>query len=147
MKWYRKAAEQGNADAQFGLAIVLGGDKLPVPYTNSISDKRLIDIVEGGEWCRKAAEQGHVGAQKLLALCYEEGKGFAVARDAAEAVKWYRKAVDPLSLMERHNLAVPLLRIYEDGRSVVARDATEALETLRGFAHGTRRLQAERRKR
>jgi len=38
------------------------------------------------------AEKGDAQAQCNLGLCYEEGAG--VAKDAAEAVKWYRKAAD-----------------------------------------------------
>jgi hypothetical protein len=57
VKWYRKAAEQGDARAQFalGLAYYLG-EGVPKDYT------------EGIKWNRKAAEQGNGGAKDFLAL-------------------------------------------------------------------------------
>ena len=41
---------------------------------------------------KKAAEQGVAKAQYNLALCYAKGNG--VAKDKAEAVKWFRKAAE-----------------------------------------------------
>ena len=48
VKWFRKAAEQGDADAQFylGWAYVTNGEGVPK------------DEVEAVKWYRKAAEQG-----------------------------------------------------------------------------------------
>ena len=58
-------------------ASVLG---LEVPSDDQIS-----------KW-RKGAEQGNVEAQLLMGDCYDRGKG--VAKNPAEALKWFRKAAD-----------------------------------------------------
>jgi hypothetical protein len=50
VKWYRKAAEQGNANAQHGLGVM---------YHNGFGVER--DDNEATKWFRKAAEQGHYG--------------------------------------------------------------------------------------
>ena len=55
MKWYRKAAEQGLAEAQYNLGQV---------YTKG--DGVAKDMIEAVKWYRKAAEQGHEGAKKAL---------------------------------------------------------------------------------
>lgn len=53
--WYRKAAEQGHAEAQYNLGIMLyTGDGIP-------QDKK-----EGVQWLRKAAAQGYDEAQEYL---------------------------------------------------------------------------------
>ena len=78
-KWFRKAAEQGNAEAQNAL-----GD--------ACSSGQGIgqDYEEAAEWYRKAAEQGIADAQKSLGDLYNDGKG--VEQDQSEATKWYMKA-------------------------------------------------------
>ena len=61
--WYRKAAEQGYAKAQYDLGgFYLFGHGLPVDYAQGIM------------WLRKAAEQGHPSAQTDLAHFYLTGK-------------------------------------------------------------------------
>jgi tetratricopeptide (TPR) repeat protein len=81
VKWYRKAAEQGNAVAQNNMGWC---------YANGIGVDQ--DYAEAAKWYRKAAEQGEAAAQSNLGWCYENGKG--VAQDYAEAVKWYRLAAE-----------------------------------------------------
>lgn len=55
VKWYRKAAEQGDADAQYVLGhCYLNGDGVPQ------------NIEETLKWYTKAAEQGNADAQHLL---------------------------------------------------------------------------------
>ena len=80
-KWYRKAAEQGHADAQCKLGFVYSSDKC-TPQ----------DQAEGTRWYRKAAEQGHADAQVRLGWRYANGQG--VAQDEAEAVRWVRNAAE-----------------------------------------------------
>jgi len=64
IKWYRKAAEQGHADAQFRLGICYGDGKgVPQDYTEAV------------KWLRKAAEQENAHAQFCLGVSYEDGKG------------------------------------------------------------------------
>ena len=80
-KWYRKAADQGDADAQFLLGnIYYDGEGV------------LKDYKEAVRWYRKAAEQGDPNAQDSLGLMYANGEG--VLKDSKEAVKWYRKAAE-----------------------------------------------------
>ncbi|KAK3836728.1 MAG: hypothetical protein J3R72DRAFT_450404 [Linnemannia gamsii] len=43
-------------------------------------------------WCLKAADQGHAMAMFSIGYLYEHGLG--VTRDFANAVRWYRKAVN-----------------------------------------------------
>ncbi len=76
---YRKAAEQGDAAAQYNLGLC---------YCNGEGVEK--NMSEAGKWYRKAAEQGDAYAQCYLGLCY--GKGHGVEKDRPEAVKWLRKA-------------------------------------------------------
>ena len=77
----RKAAEQGDASAQYGL----GG-----AYDNGEGVAQ--DKVEAVKWYRKAAEQGGAEAQYNLGSAYDLGEG--VGKDKVEAVKWWRKAAE-----------------------------------------------------
>ena len=81
VKWYRKAAEQGNAWAEFRLGWCY---KKGYGVSKSWS--------EAVKWYRKAAEQGQVNAQHNLGWCYQNGEG--VTQSYSEAVKWYRKAAE-----------------------------------------------------
>ena len=79
MKWYRKAAEQGYAQAQHNLgAIYDNGSGVPQDYAEAV------------KWYRKAAEQGHASAQKELGNMYAYGLG--VPQDYVQAHKWYNLA-------------------------------------------------------
>ena len=76
LKWYRMAAENGHAQAQF----VMGksyhsGEGVPK------------DLAEAVKWWRKAAEQGHAPSQFNLGVMLFHGQG--TARDFAEAAKWF----------------------------------------------------------
>lgn len=76
IKWYTKAAQVGNSDAQYNLAFMfLKGEGVP---QNS---------VEGIAWLRKAAEQGHDQANRLLADIYRTGL-FGVNKDSDQAQYW-----------------------------------------------------------
>jgi TPR repeat protein len=55
--WYRKAAEQGDADAQYNLG-------LKITYGLGVSP----DYAQAEKWIRKAAEQGHAQARNRLAV-------------------------------------------------------------------------------
>ncbi len=81
VKWYRRAAEQGNARAQFLLGVLAkAGNGVP-------EDDR-----EAMKWYKLAAEQGDVHAQTSLGNMYADGEG--VPEDDREAVKWYRLAAE-----------------------------------------------------
>jgi len=76
-----KAAEQGDADAQFDLG-----------YMYFVSKGVPENDAEAIKWWRKAAEQGHADAQYELGVAYANGWG--VPEDKAEALKWWRKAAE-----------------------------------------------------
>jgi len=81
VRWYRKAAEQGHAQAQVNLGTL---------YSKGLGVGR--DYTEAVKWYRKAAEQEHAQAQNNLGVMYSEGQG--VMQDFKEAARWYRKAAE-----------------------------------------------------
>ena len=91
VKWYRNAAEQGYAQAQYRL-----GDC----YEKGLGVEQ--SWREAAEWYRKAAVQENAEAQICLGYCYEKGNG--VAQSYEEAVKWYRKAAQQGYADAQHNL-------------------------------------------
>ena len=152
VKWFRKAAEQGDVEAQFGLGVCYsGGDGVAKDTVEAVKWYRKAaeqgfaaaqcklglcyakgDGVEKDQatavsWYRKAANQGHAEAQNLLGVCYSDGKG--VAKDKSEAVKWYRKAAEQGDAEAQYKLG----GCYLDGEGV-ARDKTEALKWWRKAA-------------
>jgi TPR repeat protein len=80
-RWYRKAADQGHAKAQFNLALM---------YENGEGVPR--DYGAAARWFRKAADQGDVDAQLNLGVMYSNGQG--VPQDPAVAEGWYQKAAN-----------------------------------------------------
>jgi hypothetical protein len=81
VKWFRKAAEQGNAEAEDGLGVCYR-DGLGLPKDSAVAIK----------WFRKAAEQGFAEAQVNLGSCYAKGEG--IGKNDLEATRWYRKAAN-----------------------------------------------------
>lgn len=77
--WYEQAARQGDADAQFALAV-----------RHAIGEGAPLDSRAAAEWFRKAAEQGHPHAQYQFAMLLESGDG--VARDLQAAWRWLERA-------------------------------------------------------
>ena len=80
VRWFRLAAEQGDAEAQYnlGLIFVTGTD---VPQDDTVAAK----------WFRLAADQGRYEAQFRLACMYEAG--FGVPQDYVLAHMWFNLAV------------------------------------------------------
>jgi serine/threonine protein kinase len=77
--WFRKSAEQGNADAEYCLGVL---------YDDG--DGVAQDPAQAAIWLCKAAEGGNADAQVALGLAYETGHG--VPQDEAQAAFWLRKA-------------------------------------------------------
>jgi TPR repeat protein/formylglycine-generating enzyme required for sulfatase activity len=76
VKWYRKAADQGNSGSQFGLGLMYAeGQGVPQDYAEAV------------RWYRKAADQGNFGGQFNLGLMYAKGQG--VPQDYQEAYLWF----------------------------------------------------------
>jgi uncharacterized protein len=93
-KWYRAAAQQGNAEGQFQLARLVheGGEGL----------KKSPEIAV--QLYKNAADQGHGLAQNWLAYCYQRGIGVAAGDDTA--VEWYAKAADQGLAIAQNNLGL-----------------------------------------
>jgi len=80
---YQPKANQGDADAQFNLALLY--------YTGlGIPQDRRYAIF----WYTKAAEQGHIQAQYFLGKLYNFGDGIEVRQDFKLAVYWLTKAAE-----------------------------------------------------
>jgi hypothetical protein len=79
LKWYRLAAEQGNAFAQ---------SEIGVMYMDGVGVDQ--DYKEAIKWYQLAAEQGYAGAQRLLARMYKLGRG--VEQNDELALLWMKKA-------------------------------------------------------
>jgi TPR repeat protein len=76
VRWFRKAAEQGNAAAQHNLGVAYAEGK-GVPC----------DVAEAVTWFHKAADQGDGAAQFNLGVAYSEGEG--VPQDNVFAYMWW----------------------------------------------------------
>ena len=94
VKWYRMAAEQGLAMAQFNLGITYG----------------IEDEAEAVNWYRLAAEQGYANADSLGNM-YASGRG-VIEDEAAE--NWYRLAAEQGNADAQFNLGVA----YANGQGV-----------------------------
>lgn len=80
-KWFRKSAEQGNADARDNLCVCLSDAK---------GEGVAQFWAETAQRFRGAAERGNADAQNSLGWCYEKGLG--VERSQKEAAKWFHLA-------------------------------------------------------
>lgn len=112
-RWYRLAAEQGHADAQYRLGQLASEYAADIePYAETTGEgvedaktRRKDASEDATDWFRMAAEQGHADAQFALGQRYRHsgygigGKG-ASEDDYGEAAKWYRAAA-----MQGHPLA------------------------------------------
>ena len=77
--WFRRAADQGFAEGQFNLAVLL---------TNGDGVGR--NLSEAAVWCRRAAEQGFADAQFMLGIKLARGEG--LPRDTVESAAWLQVA-------------------------------------------------------
>jgi len=85
-------AEQGNAEAQFGLGVM---------YEKGLGFQR--DYAEAARLYRRSAQQGYAPAQFNLGAAYEAGRG--VPRDLSLAASWWRKAAEQSFGRAAYNLA------------------------------------------
>ena len=115
-KWYRKAAEQGDINAEFKLGAMYAtlyevGKGVVRDYGESIKwYHKAVDQY------RKAADQGVAVAQCSLGQIYRQGE--IVPQDYSEAAKWYRKAAEQGEVNAQENLGVQ----YSKGEGVPQND-------------------------
>jgi len=76
-RWYRKAAQRGNASAMANLGEC---------YSKGVGVQQDDDVAL--DWFLKAAQEGNVDAMRYLGSYYLKGDSW----DEDEAIKWYRKA-------------------------------------------------------
>jgi TPR repeat protein len=147
LRWWRKAAEQGYARAQYDLGKA---------YDLGIGVQQ--DHVEAIRWWRKAAAQGEIHSENNIGQNYYDGMGVkqdfkkalywwhrAAARNDSyaeenigrayfegkgvpqsdiNAVKWWRKAAEEGMPKAQFSLGL----MYEDGRGGLAKDHAEAIK-------------------
>lgn len=93
IKWLTKAAENGDAVAQFNLAIC---------YSNGQGVPK--DDMETLTWIQKAAEQGLKEAQYNLGFYYYNG--IIVPQDYSKAIIWYKKAAEQGLVEAQYNIGL-----------------------------------------
>jgi TonB family protein len=142
---YRKAAEQGQVEAQYNLGVlykdgvgVQKDDEQAVAWFRRAADRGfppaqvgLAAMYEYGlgvpkddtqmqVWTRKAADQGFAPAQTRLGYMYSRGLG--VPKDDRQAIAWYQKAAAQGDPGGQNNLGFA----YETGTGVPKDDAQAA---------------------
>jgi TPR repeat protein len=116
VRWFRKAAEKGNAEGEYSLGeMYLTGRGVAVDFHEAVN------------WIRRAAEKGEVRGQYNLAVFYAQGQG--VTKDDSLAAKWMRKAADQGLGAGEFGLGV----MYADGKGV-PQSAVEAIAWYRRAA-------------
>jgi TPR repeat protein len=98
---YQKAADQGNAYAQFNLGWL---------YENGQGVQK--DLGKAAEFYQKAADQGFDNAEYNLGVLYANGRG--VQKDLRKAAELFQKAADQGFAPAQHNLGLA----YDHGRGV-----------------------------
>ena len=119
--WYRQAAKQGHADAQFNLGVMYSNGKgIPRDDAEAVT---LYSLAAFGNLV-SAAEQGHAEAQFTLGVMYDTGKG--VTQDNVEAHMWLNLAASRSSGEQRE-------------RTVTTRDAVAERMTPADLSEAQRR--------
>lgn len=92
-KWYLIAAERGDSDAAFYVALF---------YANGNGIEK--NYVEAVKWYKIAADHGSSSAMNNLAVCYENGRG--VEKDEKEAFSFYLKAAEAGGSVAANNVSI-----------------------------------------
>jgi uncharacterized protein len=90
--WYRRAADQGFAEAQYTVGTL-----------HEAGTGVMQDYAEAMRWYRMAATQGYAGAQNNIGRLYAEGLG--VRRDNLKVLMWYTLALPGLMGQEAADAA------------------------------------------
>jgi hypothetical protein len=101
VKWFTKAAEQGNADGEYGVGVMYQlGRGGPQDTSSAI------------RWFELAAKQGKVEAQFQLARIYDASEG--PTKNPAMAAKYYQQA----AAKDQPTAEMRLAQMYETGQGV-----------------------------
>ncbi len=93
MRWWKKAAEQGDVTAEGNLGTAYGlGTGVPK------------DVAESVRWHTKAAENGNASSQFSLGMFYLQGAG--VPKNEAEGAMWLRKSAEQGIAQAQYNLGL-----------------------------------------
>lgn len=111
-KWFTKAAEAGNAVAQYNLGNM---------HADGMGGLQK-DYAEAVKWYQKSADQGYGFAQNNVGIAYKNGQG--VAQDYVEAVKWFTKAAEQNIAVAQNTLGA----IYATGVEGIPQDYTKAVQ-------------------
>ena len=114
IKWYRRAAGRGDADAEYNLGIMyLNGNGVKK------SPSRAIKLLQ------KSAEQNDISAEKKL------GKVYSEEPDYDEALKWYRKAAEQGDPEAKVQVALMQLKVEQTQKEEEERERNfEQLQNL-----------------
>jgi len=136
--WYRKAAEQDDAESQYKLGeLYQDGEGVEQDIEKAVfwylktarqghaqAQKQVgllyhekMKLEKAVEWYQKAAEQGHVDAQLTLGRMYEHAQG--VQKDLEQAVFWYLEAAKQGDASAQKQLGW----MYETGNGVLQDDS------------------------
>jgi hypothetical protein len=109
LRWYRKAAEHGDADSQVKLAsMLIEGHGVAKDYA------------EGRKWCEAAAAQKSAAGEACLGYLYRDGLG--VGKNSSDAIKHLTLAAQGNNPVAARTLG----QVYESGEAGKA-DKVEAL--------------------
>jgi TPR repeat protein len=96
---YRKAADQGYAEAQLNLGVMYEEGRAPDEVEGHHYDQGAWYLCQTEHWLRLAAEQGYAKARSKLGVLLYEHMDFFGARELVEATKWFRLAAEVPSRM------------------------------------------------
>jgi tetratricopeptide (TPR) repeat protein len=113
VKWFRKAAEQGHALAQYNLGCC---------YDNGYGVSK--DYLVAAKWYRKAAYQNFAPSQYSISLLYLRGLG--VPQDFVEAYKWTK-----LAALKQHSDSIEQLDSMNG--LITSAQKTEAMQFVETF--------------
>lgn len=108
--WYKKAAVQGLAQAQYNLGRM---------YYNGTGTEQ--SFLNAFYWYDKAAMQGSTDAKCNIAYMYEHGQG--IEKNSLKALRWYKEAAMQGSVKAQYQLAC----MYNDG-IVIKRSLPDAFK-------------------
>lgn len=102
LELYKKAAEKGDAEAQFKIGVMYdNGDGVPQDFKQAMV------------WYKKAAVQGNVNAQYNIGVLYNLGQG--VSKNYIETMSWYRRAAEQGDTRAQFNVGL----LYKNGHGVL----------------------------